>query len=103
MSAHATQALAYGVDVALLAGAIAIFALRRSHLAAVTLLLAAAPLWSVAAALVHLSDLGQTPVEEAALAIAAHLPLWAAFVVGLFRLLGSTPPPTTRAMKGVSE
>ena len=44
MSAHATQALAYGPDVALLAAKAVVFALRRSHLATVTLLLAAAPL-----------------------------------------------------------
>ncbi len=53
MSAHATQALAYGPDVALLAAKAVVFALRRSHLATVTLLLAAAPLWSLAAALLH--------------------------------------------------
>ena len=102
MSAHTPQALAYGGDVALLAGAVVVFALRRSHLATVTLLLAAAPLRSLAAALLHLTGLGQTPVQQAAVEIAAHLPLWAAFVVGLSRLLGSTPPDGA-ARKGVSE
>ena len=103
MSVHMTQALADGLDAALLAAAIAAFALRRSHLAAVTGLLAAAPLWSLAAATLHLSALGRTPVQQALTVIAAHLPFWAAFILGLSRLLGSTPPPVGPATRGVSE
>ena len=103
MSVHLTQALADGLDVVLLAAAIAVFALRRSHLAAVTGLLAAAPLWSLAAATLHLTDLGRTTVQQALTVIAAHLPLWAAFLLGLSRLLGSARPSLGPGTRGVSE
>ena len=103
MSVHLTQALADGLDVALLAAAIAVFALRRSHQAAVTGLLAAAPLWSLAAAMLHLTELGRTPIQQAVTVIAAHLPLWAAFILGLSRLLGSAPAPVRPDKRGVRE
>lgn len=61
------------------------------------------PLWSLAAALLHLSDLGGTPVEQVVVEMTAHLRLWGASIVGRSTLLWSTPPSNAHAMKGASE
>lgn len=94
MTVHATAALADGLDGALLLAAAVGFALRRSRLTTVTLLLAAAPLWSQGADALHLASLGSTAVAHAAAVIVTAAPVWTAFMVGLPPLFaaGATAP-----------
>jgi len=94
MTAHGTDALANGIDGLLLLAAVAAFALRRSRLTTVTLLLAAAPLWAQGAAALHITSLGRAAAEHAAELVATTAPVWAAFAVGL--------PPLLRADGGVA-
>jgi len=103
VSLHLPQTLAEAIDVVLLVATGVTLFRWRSHLSGVVFLLAAEPLWSLAAASLHVADLARsTPAQQAVAVVATDAPLWGAFILGLFKLLGSPSPPARPDGKAVA-